>query len=125
MYRHSGNSHPSALIFSSFCIDTVTQSVWYDVRGADLLLRLRIQPRASREGIDGVREGRLRVRVSSPPVDGAANERLIRILAETLAVPRGSIALTRGAKSRDKDVTVHGVAARASEFLERLAGRPG
>ena len=98
------------------------QPVWYDVRGADLLLRLRIQPRASKEGIDGVREGKLRVRVSSPPVDGAANERLIRILSDVMAVPRGAIVLIRGAKSRDKDVTVHGVAARASELLARLAG---
>jgi uncharacterized protein (TIGR00251 family) len=98
----------------------VTSPVWYDVRGADLLLHLRIQPRASRDGIEGVREGRLRVRVSTPPVDGAANERLIRILADVLEVPRGSIVLTRGAKSRDKDVLVHGVAARASELIERL-----
>jgi uncharacterized protein len=102
----------------------VTQPVWYDVRGADLLLRLRIQTRASREGVDGVREGRLRVRVSSPPVEGAANERLIRLLAEVMAVPRGSIALTRGAKSRDKDVTVQGVAARASELVTRLVSKP-
>ena len=94
--------------------------VWYAVRGADLLLRLRIQPRAAHEGIEGVREGRLRVRVSSPPVEGAANERLIRILADVLGVPRSSIALTRGAKSRDKDVTVHGVAPRASELIARL-----
>jgi uncharacterized protein (TIGR00251 family) len=86
------------------------------------LLHLRIQPRASKEGIDGVREGRLRVRVSSPPVEGAANERLIRILAATMGVPRASIALARGAKSRDKDVIVYGVAARAAELIERLAG---
>jgi len=94
---------------------------WYDVRGADLLLHLHIQPRASREGIDGVREGRLRVRVSSPPVDGAANERLVRVLAQALDVPRSAITLTRGAKSRDKDLTVHGVAARVSELIARLS----
>jgi uncharacterized protein len=94
---------------------------WYDVRGADLLLRLRIQPRASREGIDGVREGRLRVRLHTPPVEGAANERLVRVLAEALDVPRASITLTRGAKSRDKDLTVHGVAARACELIARLS----
>jgi uncharacterized protein (TIGR00251 family) len=99
---------------------TANPSVWYSVRGADLLLRLRIQPRATKEGIEGVREGRLRVRVSSAPVDGAANERLLRILADAMAVPRRSIALTRGAKSREKDVTVLGVAPRASELIARL-----
>jgi uncharacterized protein len=95
-------------------------SNWYDIRGADLLLRLRIQPRASQEGIDGVHDGRLRVRVSSPPVDGAANERLVRLLAQALGMPRGSIILTRGAKSRDKDVTVQGAAAQASKVIARL-----
>jgi uncharacterized protein (TIGR00251 family) len=94
---------------------------WYDVRGADLLLHLRIQPRASREGIDGVREGRLCVRVSSPPVDGAANERLVRFLAQALDVPRSAITLTRGEKSRDKDLTVHGVGARVPELIARLS----
>ncbi len=104
---------------------TSNPPVWYAVRGADLLLRLRIQPRATREGIEGVREGRLRVKVSSPPVEGAANERLIRILADALDLPRRSLALTRGAKSRDKDVTVHGVASRASELIARLTGNAG
>jgi uncharacterized protein len=98
----------------------VSASSWYNVRGADLVLRLRIQPRASREGFHGVREGRLCITVSSPPVDGAANDRLLRILAEALDVPRRSIALTRGAKGRDKDLTVHGVAARAPELVARL-----
>jgi uncharacterized protein len=93
---------------------------WYEIRGADLLLRLRIQPRASREGIDGLHDARLRVRVSSPPVDGAANERLVRILAEALGVPRTALTLTRGAKSRDKNVVLHGMAARASELIARL-----
>ena len=102
---------------------TSNAPVWYVVRGADLLLRLRIQPRASKEGIEGVREGRLRVRVSSPPVDGAANEALLRILADVIGVPRRSIALTRGVKSRDKDVIVQGVAPRASELIARLIGQ--
>ncbi len=104
---------------------TSNAPVWYAVRGADLLLRLRIQPRAAREGIDGVREGRLRVKVSSPPVDGAANERLLRLLAAAMDVPRSSIALTRGVKSRDKDITVQGVAPRAAELIARLAGDAG
>ena len=115
LYRDSGDFDSPALISS--------QPVWYTIRGADLLLRLRIQPRASHEGIEGVRDGRLRVRVSSPPVEGAANERLIRILADVMDVPRGSLALTRGIKSRDKDVTVHGVAPRAPELVARLAGK--
>jgi uncharacterized protein (TIGR00251 family) len=94
---------------------------YYSVRGADLVLHLRIQPRASREGIDGVREGRLRVRVNSPPVDGAANESLIRLLADALGVPRATVRLMRGEKSRDKEICVLGVATRSAALLERLA----
>jgi len=93
---------------------------YYSLSGADLLLRLRIQPRASREGIDGVHDGRLRVRVSSPPVDGAANESLIRILAHALGVPRRAVTLVRGEKNRDKEVIVRAAADRVAR-LEHLA----
>ena len=98
-----------------------TPSAWHSIRGADLVLRVRIQPRASREGIEGVREDRLRVRVCSPPVDGAANESLIRLLAQALDVPRAAIRLARGEKSRDKEIIVLAAAARSGQLLARLA----
>ena len=113
-YRHSGDLVTSSLSAPS----------WYELRGSDLLLRLRIQPRASREGIDGLHGGRLRIRISSPPVDGAANDRLVRVLAEALGVPRAAIKLARGAKSREKDIVVQGVAARAAELVARLTAAP-
>jgi hypothetical protein len=93
---------------------------WHFIRGADLLLRLRIQPRSSREAIDEVRDGRLCVRICAPPLDGAANESLIRLLAHALDVPRTSVRLTRGKKSRDKEILLLGAAARAPELLARL-----
>lgn len=77
---------------------------WCTPCGRDLLLRLRIQPRASRDAIDGLHAGRLRVRLGAPPVDGAANARLLEFLALTLAVPRRRLSLVRGEKHRDKDV---------------------
>jgi uncharacterized protein len=99
---------------------------WYSIRGADLLLRLRIQPRSSRAGLAEVRDGRLRVRVSAPPVDGAANESLIRLIAHALDVPRASVRLTRGEKSRDKEILVLAGAARSAELIARLdAFTPG
>jgi hypothetical protein len=100
-------------------------TVWYSVRGADLLLRLRIQPRSSREGICEPRGDRLRIRVSAAPVDGAANESLIRLLAHALDVPRTAVRLTRGEKSRDKEILVLGAAARAAELVARLEPAPG
>ena len=94
---------------------------WYEVRGQDCLLRVRVQPRSSREGIDGVRNGRLRVRVCSPPADGAANESLIRLLAHALGVPKTHISLLRGAKNRDKDLLARGTGARAGPIGALLA----
>lgn len=94
---------------------------WCVVSGADLVLRLRVRPRASPEGIGPVRDGRLLVRVSAAPVDGAANERLIRILSRELSIPLASLVLTRGVTSRDKDVLVRAAAARHAELIARFA----
>lgn len=85
---------------------------WCSVRGADLLLRLRVQPRARPEGPAGLHAGRLRLRVADPATDGRANARVAALLAELLAVPTGAVTLLRGAAGRDKDVLVRGAAAR-------------
>ena len=93
---------------------------WCCTHGADLILRLRVRPRASPEGFAGVRAGRLQVRVSAAPVDGEANERLMRILAREFAVPLSSLVLTRGLTSRDKDVLVRAAAARHADLVSRF-----
>jgi uncharacterized protein (TIGR00251 family) len=93
---------------------------FFSVRGADLLLRLRIQPRASRDGIDEVRAGRLHVRICSPPVQGAANDSLIKLIAHASGVPRSTVRLMRGEKSRDKEIILAGAAAACEEIIARL-----
>ena len=86
-------------------------------------LRLRVQPRASRTEITGVHGGALRVRIAAPPVDGAANEALIRFLAERLGLPRSAVRLVAGETSRTKVVEVDGLGAR--ELPARLGlGHP-
>jgi uncharacterized protein (TIGR00251 family) len=98
---------------------------WLQVRGADLLLRVRVQPRASHEGVEGVQGDRLRMRVSAPPVEGAANTRVVLVLAELLGIPRTQLTVTRGAKSREKDLLIHGAATRAAELAARLQAPAG
>ena len=66
-------------------------------------------PRSSRNGIDGKRDGRLLVRVTAPPVDDAANEAVVALLAQTFAVPRAAIRIVSGATSRNKTVEVRGL----------------
>jgi uncharacterized protein YggU (UPF0235/DUF167 family) len=115
-----GQHHPDRVAEASAL---TLQAPWCALRGADLLLRLRVRPRASPEGIGGVRDGRLLVRVSAAPVEGAANERLMRILSRELAVPLAMLILTRGVTSRDKDVLVRAAAARHAELVTRFAAR--
>jgi len=74
-------------------------------------LRLRIQPRASREEVVGVSGDAIRVRLTAPPVEGAANEALIRFLALRLEVPRSAVELVSGLTGRTKLVAVAGLSA--------------
>lgn len=76
-------------------------------------LRLRIQPRASRTEVVGLHGESLRVRLAAPPVDGAANEELVRFLAEQLGVSRHAVEITAGHGGRQKTVHVQGVRIRA------------
>jgi len=75
------------------------------------IIRVRVQPKASREEIGEEVEGRLRVRVAAPPVEGAANEAVIRILAKALRVGKSTIELLRGERSREKDFLICGLSA--------------
>lgn len=70
---------------------------------------MHVQPRASRTGLAGRHGGALKVRLAAPPVDGAANEALVRFLAELLGVPRSAVRLERGATGRSKLVAVDGL----------------
>jgi uncharacterized protein (TIGR00251 family) len=72
---------------------------------------LRVIPRSPRTAVDGVRDGRLVLRVTAPPVDHAANEAVVAAIAEVLDVPKRAVRLVSGATSRNKSVEVEGVAA--------------
>jgi uncharacterized protein YggU (UPF0235/DUF167 family) len=67
---------------------------------------VRLTPRAGADRVDGVVDGVLRARVTSPPVDGAANEALLRLVSAELGVPRRNVRLVSGAGSRTKVVGV-------------------
>lgn len=70
---------------------------------------VRVQPRARRNELLGVRDGRLLVGVTAPPVDGKANEAVCKLLAKAAGVPPSSVAVVRGERSRDKLVRFEGV----------------
>lgn len=87
--------------------------------GVDLVLRVR--PRASRNRIGPPEGDTLAVWVTAPPVDAAANEAVLRLLAEALGCRRGDLALVKGATARRKIVRAAGLS--AAEILARL--QPG
>jgi len=86
--------------------------------GNGLTLRVRVQPRASKDALGGEREGALVVRLTAPPVEGAANEALARFLGRTLGVAPSAVRVVSGASGRNKVVSVTGLDAAAAR--ERL-----
>ena len=86
-------------------------------------LKLRVSPGARRPGIAGRHGDAWKVRVSEPPEDGRANEAVLRLLADALHVPRGTLALVSGHASRDKIVVLDGLEQAHTERLLASAGK--
>ncbi|HET8633169.1 MAG TPA: DUF167 domain-containing protein [Gemmatimonadales bacterium] len=85
----------------------------------EFTLSILVQPRASRSEIVGPHGDALKVRLAAPPVGGAANEELVRLLAKELDVSRSSIEIVSGLTSRRKTVRVSGATTEALEKLSR------
>ena len=79
---------------------------------------VRVIPRAPQEEFGGIRGSALVVRVSAPPVEGAANEAVLRVLSDALGVPASDLAIISGHHSRDKTLRVVGLS--ASQLKKRL-----
>ncbi|MCP4380630.1 MAG: hypothetical protein GY798_04285 [Hyphomicrobiales bacterium] len=94
-----------------------------------IVVAVRLTPRASREGIDGIADdaaGRSMIlaRVRAPPADGAANKALVGLLARTFGVRKSSITLVSGLTSRLKRVRIAGDTERLVEVLEKWSPAP-
>ncbi len=84
-----------------------------------VVLSVKLQPRASANEIGEALGTELRIKVTAPPVDAAANEALVRLLAEALDCPRRDVELVRGHTSRHKVIRLHGLT------VEAVAARLG
>jgi uncharacterized protein (TIGR00251 family) len=80
---------------------------------ASVRFAVRVQPRSSRTGVDGVHGDAIRIRVNAPPVDGAANDAVIEVMAKTLGAARRDITIVSGESSRSKIIEVSGMTAAA------------
>jgi uncharacterized protein (TIGR00251 family) len=93
-------------------------------KGASCTMRLKVIPGSSRNQIALGEEGTLKVKVTSPPVEGKANEAVRRILAKALGLPKGRIALLSGAHSRTKTIRIEGCSLEdATRILSRASDR--
>jgi len=88
-------------------------------KGGAVRFEVHAKPRASKSAVRGVRNGALDVAIAAPPVDGAANAELVRVLARALDVAPKSVAIARGDASRSKLVEIHGVS--PADIRARLA----
>jgi uncharacterized protein (TIGR00251 family) len=83
----------------------------FEHRGGGVSVRVRVKPRASKSRVLGERAGELEVAIAAPPVDGAANEALVAVLAEHFDVPKRAISIRHGASGRSKIVWISEVPA--------------
>jgi uncharacterized protein (TIGR00251 family) len=86
---------------------------WLREEGGAVTLELLIQPRASRTRVVGEHDGRLKLQLAAPPVDGEANAELVEFLANALGVRKAGVEVLRGETGRRKTVRVTGVTAAA------------
>lgn len=93
--------------------------VRYSEQDGRLTFKVLVVPRASRSEIVGEHDGALRVRIAAAPVDGEANEELVRFLARALKVPRNAVVVIGGQTSRLKSIAVTGIAADTLLMLDR------
>lgn len=82
---------------------------WFTCNKDGLTITVRVIPRASRSEVVGEHDDALKVKLASPPVDGAANEELIKLLAKTFAVSKNSVEIVAGHTSKTKTVRIAGV----------------
>ena len=95
------------------------ETPFLEARADGVYLAVKLQPRASKDQIDGPLGGELKIKVTAPPVDAAANQALVELLAEKLNCSRGAVQIARGRTSRHKSVRITGLD--AETIARRLA----
>lgn len=86
-------------------------------------IAVRVQPNAAQSKVTGFKDGALQVRITAPPVEGKANQELVRFLADVLGVSKSSLTIEKGLTSRSKLVAVRGLG--QDEVLRRIEKQQG
>ena len=96
---------------------------WYEEKDGNLFIKIHVQPMASKNEVVGVHDGSLKVRLTSPPVEGAANTLLLKFIAKTLGIAKSQIDIVSGEKSRHKRLKLESLT--IDQFLSRGVSIPG
>ena len=88
----------------------------YTEKNGAVIFNVRVVPRASKSEIVGAHDGALKVRIASPPVDGAANAELIKLLSKTFGVSKSEVEILAGQTSKTKQIKIGNLA--AEKFLQ-------
>lgn len=92
---------------------------WYRRRDDVITLTLHVQPGAKRTGIAGLHGDALKIRLAAPPIEGRANEALLKFIASIFAVPLRNVELQQGGQSRHKVVAVTGSSIEPESLIAR------
>lgn len=95
---------------------------YYQEKPDGLVVHVRVQPRASRNQLDGAVGDRLRLRLTAPPVEGEANKACVAFLADLFSVPKSQVTLLAGEKAREKSLHVRGDVSQLIAVLKRAIG---
>ena len=95
----------------------------HSFKNGRLELRVQVVPRASKSEVVGEHNGWLRIRIAAPPVDGAANHELVKVLAKKFAVPKSAVSIIGGHSGRIKQIRIEGLKSSALELLKTNPGR--
>jgi len=82
-----------------------------------LLIQVRVLPRSSRCELSGIQNGALKIKITSPPLEGKANEECVRFLADKLRIRKSQIEIVAGHKARNKTVMISGLKRKELESL--------
>lgn len=77
---------------------------WVERKSDHLILKLYVTTRASADRVVGIYDGRLKVAISTPPVDGAANKAILRLLSKILSIPKSAVEIIQGETSKRKQI---------------------
>ena len=93
-------------------------SAYVSDSGDGVVLKVKVQPRASRDEVVGPHGDELKIRITAPPVAGAANKHLLKFLAKKLQVARSQMSIASGVTSRAKSIAIEGIS--VDEVQQRL-----